>query len=702
MAHGRGYVAPVQTIVHALAAAYLTGWAAAQAVPPTFAEGDLDKVTCRVVSADESIRGATLLVLEVHNRGPHSVEPVTWAIRGTHAGEPVSLEIHRVPLPRVRRHGRVVLPRKKAQFAVLANGRLDNPSCSLTEALFSDAPGVQASPVTLGASIGRDSVIDGGSSLHVSRVGLRNALDEPVDVILRASVSAPKDGVVLLTASLGPLEQSERHFRITPTSLVWGDALSYYNGIRIEALEVVDWSVRLDPDPDAGSALLGPAYRRWFRWNSETFPGLSGTFAIHDRSVMADRVENTMLEGTFSIDPTGRVATAATSDGVARAGRQRIERAIQDYTRPSWADLADHNEILLQSPTLASVNGDGWGPYRTLIGNSTESRPGANGVAMVGATRTHPVFSVVGPRIVGAGTHERIGAETWHTAELGPGYVVTRRTYNHGTAWHEYGHQWAGPHVVPSRHRHVMVDARGNVLLEESLELRNLTLGSSELKAASLPAPDGPGSEALRQAWQAIYRYPTTARRLSARFEVETPGTDDVWRGQRDVDGTVTFDELYGFGWQHTSWNDTHVAVDARFTPVTASALGFAYRDRITMWTGRDPAAFPLFEDTFAGAHIEAADSAGIHAIDGSPIASVRIHKDRIEQITWRSGTVRRFTWKKAGDTWVAAKITTGDETITARWKRIDSDLWLPVDIEFRHVFGPTWGPERMRLSDIK
>lgn len=64
-------------------------------------------------------------------------------------------------------------------------------------------------------------------------------------------------------------------------------------------------------------------------------------------------------------------------------------------------------------------------------------------------------------------------------------------------------------------------------------------------------------------------------------------------------------------------------------------------------------------------------------------------------------GLERKLTWE-AGDRLLPERIDTGEESITARWHEVGKGLWLPVDIEFRRVFGRDWGPDTLRLAAVR
>jgi hypothetical protein len=66
-----------------------------------------------------------------------------------------------------------------------------------------------------------------------------------------------------------------------------------------------------------------------------------------------------------------------------------------------------------------------------------------------------------------------------------------------------------------------------------------------------------------------------------------------------------------------------------------------------------------------------------------------------------KGGVTRRFTWSKVGKHWVATRVQTGDEDLTVKFAPAGDGL-VPVEMEFRAVFGKDWGPETVRLTNVR
>ncbi len=194
---------------------------------------------------------------------------------------------------------------------------------------------------------------------------------------------------------------------------------------------------------------------------------------------------------------------------------------------------------------------------------------------------------------------------------------------------------------------------------------------------------------------------PEARRRLTARFVVEQPGTDFMWRGQAKVAGTVRFEQFRGFLNDASGWREVTVELDGALTPELEQALIFAFSDRLLMWAQPDWNGRRDFAVEFAGATIAAPDADGRIALVGHPYAAIHVRDGRVAEIEERGGARRKFTWSKVGDQQLVTRIEVGEERLEARFTKI-GDRLLPDRIEFRNVFGKQWGPERIEFKELR
>jgi len=700
---------PVSLAAALLCAVATTAPLRSQAVErPAFVDGDLGRIACKVTAATVQFGEVTRLEVEVHNRGTVAFEPTVFEVRT--AKDAPAVRFERAPLPRLWRTGRTVPPRKKQRFALQIAGAFDRPRAldvAVVEGNFTrDGSPIDTPPIVIVRSEhGTTSTASG--TVPTTTVHLRNDLDATVDAILSIRTTAPVDGDVLVPISLGPREEAARVLTQTPVDFAWVDPRSYREGIRGDAIRVVDWSARVAPNAAAGPALLEPAYRAWLRWDPTEPWGLRGRFAVVRRTTIQGVPPLEEWGGEFSIDPAGRVRATAATERARGEGIQHIQAALRDLLRPPWDEVAAANELELVAPATIQLRGPGWGD--PMVASLTESASGAHRGAGVGPRR-HPVVVVDGGRLAGSGWSDQPDAATWRTAALADGYVVTEVSWNWGRSIRRWTYRQVGPRCVPVRVVDQSLDATDEIVQESVLVLEDVTLDPAAIAGdAPRPVPTGAIADALRAAWDSFYRYPREPVALTARFAVENPATDDVWLGQRKVEGELSVQGFAGYRWLRSSWDAIDVRVDGTHRPEAIAALGFAVRDRIGMWKGRDPAALEDFDRMFAGTQLarREAGSAQVFEVRGGPVTEVWVEDGVITRLGFGNGVQRRFTWATVAGRRVAAKIQTGEETLTARWKAVDDRWLLPVDVEFRTVFAsppgaPRWGPERLRWSGIE
>jgi hypothetical protein len=212
--------------------------------------------------------------------------------------------------------------------------------------------------------------------------------------------------------------------------------------------------------------------------------------------------------------------------------------------------------------------------------------------------------------------------------------------------------------------------------------------------------PSGPGAAALKAAWDNGYRYPAAGRELRAKFEVRTPGTDFSWQGLRELKGSFVLQDFRGYLMADCGWSGWESDFTTALGPVQKRTLGFVVFDRLILWSGRDFNGRPDFDAQFDGCTIAAATADGRYEINGGPIASVLVREGRVVELALLEKMQRRFTWTKIGDAQIVTRVQTGAEDLNVKFANVDGTL-LPVEFDFKAVFGADWGPEHIRLVDV-
>lgn len=657
----------------------------------TFSTGSLDKLACRVVRSAPTAIGTTLVQIEMKNRGESTAEPTVFRCEWKQGNAAATALVARVPFPRVSRIGRAARSQgAELYWLQIATTDPAGLKVAVAEALFSDATPLAKHGVEVGAmKKGQGQLLD--QRVPTTSVPLRNARPCVLDVVLRARFSAPRDTEALLVATIPAAGSAEPLFTRLPLALCWHGEMPYYPGATLESVEVVDWSARLVPDPAPAKALFERAYRAWQPAGTGGAT-LRGRFTARRESVW-DK-EPTHAEGTFTCDANGVVTVAEAASGAKGAGAREVEAVLEDLFRQPIEKVLRDNVIELVAPGLLAVRGPGW----------DVSRPAATAGAPGSTPDSCPVHRVDDEgRFAASGTFERPDGELWRTRPEAGGYLVWGRHDASGLVTTEFEHRRIADLSVPVLRRHIARDAQGKVLIREECRLSDIAVGESAGAAAAPAAPPaGDGAVALRALWERIYRYPDTPSELTARFQVTTPGTDMVWAGMRKVEGVLELHGFAGFRWDRTGWSGARVVSTGRIGEETQAVLRSALVDRLVMWAGRDPCAFPAFDALFRGATIRTVEARGAFEIDSGPVREVRCEGGAIRSLHMRSGLVRRFTWKELGKQLVPEKIETGEETITARWQEVGKGVLLPVDIEFRRVFGREWGPESLKLTAVR
>jgi hypothetical protein len=380
-------------------------------------------------------------------------------------------------------------------------------------------------------------------------------------------------------------------------------------------------------------------------------------------------------------------------------GARELEDALYDLLRPSADELARENALIRVTPDEVRLDGPGMDRRLRNPGEHELEGVGAEEAALRSPRPTFPIFRVREHRLAGERRDGAGDGTRWTTRALGAGYVVTERSHAGGARTESYAYDLLGDLPVLLRYAYRARHANGELLQEKVLHLDRWELAVDTQR--ELPrVPTGPAAELLRKQWERLYRYPAGPCELSARFTAENPGTDDTWIGERKVSGTLRIEGFRGFRSRRSSWDDVDLALDGERSTERSAALAFAFVDRLVMWKGRDPAALEDFDVLFRGAEITWHESAGRFEITGSSVKSVHVKGERITALVFRGDALSRITWTEQEGRLLATKIQTGEEILSAQWKKVADGWYLPVKVEFQRVFGRDWGPERYELID--
>ncbi|MBK8975522.1 MAG: hypothetical protein IPM29_06320 [Planctomycetes bacterium] len=669
---------------------------------PQPAEGDLARVACRVVRA-WTTHDSVLLEVEVQNGTAAAFEPLRFAIEAPpHAQreEPVTVTVDRAPLPHVQRAGRPVEPRGRARYLLQATIWQLPPKLSVEvdEGLFFAPDSLagllpDAAPVELVGAPTQETFADATGTRPRTTLTLRNTADRPVDAILRATATRPLDAEVLLTVSLPAGSTRAVTIEDLPAALGWSD-LPAGLGARIERAEVVDWTLQFPRDEDAAREALLRAYATWVRWDRPR--AIAGSLRIREQEL--DGTVHAGV-GTFVMAADGTPRVTWTEGDAARLGAaSALRNAFADLRRPSAEELAAANRFDPFGGGWVAIDGpgiDGRPPGSTEI---RTIRPDGGESTRIEGQRELPLYLVDGDELHGSGWSSGHGRIDWRTQRLDDGFVVTERRSADGTQlWHSVWTRVQGV-VVPAAYRTARFTATGELSLETVLELGDLHVADD--RAGELAAPAGAGVDALRAAWDATWRYPDEPVTLTAEFDIETPGTDLVWVGQKRVRGSLTLTGFRGFRHWGSGWATLTCSFDPSLPATQHGALSAAIHDRLILWAGRDLAGRGPFDEVFAGATIDA-PAGGRFAIHGGRYGGVEIADGRVVALEIAPGSWRRTRFAKAGDAQVPNVVTTGIERLRATWRSVDGYL-CPTAFVFERSFGTDWGPEKLTLRNLR
>lgn len=609
-----------------------------------FVAGDPGRLRVRLVKAVACADDAagTVLTVAVTNPGALHAEPLEFALALRGGGEP--LAVARVGGRRYGRAGRAVPARGKRTYLILAPvARADvrGARVHVTAASFFRGAPVDEPPVRVTARK-VDRMQDAAlGPLPRTLVTLENTADRPVDAIFRATIRRPVAGTTLVRRHLAPGETAEWEIAESPFGA------TRYAGAEVTKLELVDWSVVRDEARERAAALLSGALARWRRWPADA-PALAGGVRYAKDGQRA--------EGTFVVRD-GRVTVTGAGDE-ARQALERLFRLVRVTPAPREADLY-------------------------LARRGPPARIGAEGDSVDLGAGPAALVEVDDGRVVATWGHPETGRERWDTRAAGDGWVLTSTFHDHAGTRHArrlaYA-QVAGLQVPVAFEESWTWPTLGRRKVER-LTLLNVRVH----RGGEAPLDDGPAAQAVRAAWDGVYRHPDAVR--TGRVRVTYPSAHAEWRGVRKVEAEFRLTDAY----------DHFAVLDKKLTEEARDQLAFLIGGRLSMWRGVDFAATRPFAEVFSGATFSGAD--GDYAIIDAPFTRVEVRDGRVHALTLADGRRRVYQWRKVGDAWVVAKATTGDEEFRVRHRRLKSGYVAPVHIEIEKRFGPDWGIEVLELT---
>jgi hypothetical protein len=666
----------------------------AQSPPP-----ETDALDCRILRVEAESYGFARVTVEVRNDADRAIEPLVFRFtlpRPSRGADRPTRDIARCRLPHVARRGRPVPPHGQETYwlqigaydakELEKRGALD---VEVVTAVTVAGDPLPEPPLEIGPIEATQAPTFQGGDVPASTLSVRNPLDVTVDVIVRGRFSQPRDLDAYFGMRLPPGATTGFLVSELPADLTFELTEFAHKPTKLEAIDVVDWCAVETPDAGAVGELVADAYRAWVRW-PEPRPSIAGRFALASTAMNGDKTIESRVEGRFRLGRNGDVHVDVAEAKKARAIEQRIRRAFAEVLRPGLDELLADNRIELVTPDTVAIDGRGF------FGD----RPSAPEHA--------PCYTIADGRIRSDGQRASLGHTTWRTLPLAGGWVVARRSVPNDQ-WSEQ-FSWTVLEGLPMPMSHqstLLMPGSGELMSDHLLTFSDLQIVQDE-GAEIRPAPSGPGVELLRSAWQRVYRYPERGLAVEARIAVKTPGTDLVWGGVDDVDGSIAFTTRRGL----SDVDSLRFTPSRAATPRLRTVWSGAIHDRFVMWAGRDFNARRDFDDVFRGASIGTPDDRGVARIEGGPWREALIEDGLVTACRLTDGRLRRIGYTKVGDDLVATEVETearpGErgERLTARYSvahAADGTRWLlPTHLRFERVFGDDWGPETIALRRVE
>lgn len=673
------------------------------------ADRDLAALSCSIVESKLGA-GGTLVVVEVRNGADAAAEPLTFELvtkPKKKGAATTTLAVQRVLIPHVRRHGRPTAAGGKERYPLLlrwydADVRFE---ARVTSALWNapwPGPAPSKPKLAIEGPKAADSVNHQGVKVKATRVQLRNPEAFDVDVLFRATCTAPRNGETLLGVRLRAGEVRDWIVAQLPSENPYTSE-DTLQGLNVSKLELVDWCYVAPADAQADERRFRALYADWMRWDAP-LPQLVGRFefAATERRFDASGKEKpfeVIGGGKFELDANGgaRLQVDPPKRGTAadleREARGAFAAMFADVLRPSADELLAGTRARSLGVDVFELDGRGW--WKGQSTGWSGSTSGANGEFL-------PNFSFRDGRLCASGDREQLDSYAWRTRELASGWVVTQRSMTDGDSKEEFDYVEFEPGLaLPIAYR--SQNGAGGVVFERAL-LRLFDVQRSDAPAAAPSAkalPTGEGVDALRAAWDFGWRYPAEPRRLRGRIEAQTPATDGLWLGRKQVRGELELVGYTGFRPSESSWSSYRFELEGTLSDVERLALAMALDDRLRLWAGRDFNGRASFERAFAGATIGAPDAKGRIRIEGSRWASVLVRDGRVVELERRAGGPLELTWKKLGEDWLVVRTEQGSERLEVNFARAANE-WVPSALRFERVFGDDWGPEEFKLGNLR
>lgn len=663
----------------------LAAQALVEARIPTFANGELNALNCRVVKRGGKGDFACWLVVEVHNTGTIACEPIAFEVTlpaKRRKDAPRIERFERTKMPRAQRFGRPVLAGKKQLYHVATGlvGDKRKYSVRVVHASFHDGATI-AKPTLLAGKAKQVQATSLAGTFPITRVALHNPLAHDLDALFLVTLTQPKDLVELYAVRLAAGQQRDWDIYSRPGAAMFLHPEAAPGcAMRATKFELVDWVLAAPPDTAAAKQQWRKAYRSWLRWPDDK-PTMRGNYE-HRRKrnrFNTDEYDDEFERGVFAIAADGTV----TIEGETKTGADdAIVRAFADVHRKPVDQVIANNKFYVIDENCIEIQGTGFqthSPATVRVG-SQQSKPGAG---------DYPWYSIANSRFAGKGMGEW-RPSAWQTRDFGSGYVVTRKS--DGTNVETFDYAALASLVVPTRW--TTTTTYGDKLNKsEELTIRGLTHSNPQPIKAN--PPTGEGAAALRKVWQAAARITTKPITVTADLEVQTPGTDLIWHGLPKVRGKL---HMVGIG-RHC----TELTLDllGKAQPEVERALASAVYDRFLLWYGKDLNDRPPFDQFFAGARIDKPTSKGLYRVHDGHVTGVHVRDGLIQQFDYEGDRHRTFTHKRFADRMFVTSFSMGKAQTKITLTEIQGHV-LPSKLHFVQSFGRDWGPETLTLRNLR
>jgi len=644
----------------------------------------------RVTPVAEGVR-ASVLQVEVRNDGRHAIEPLLFRVDPRSEGvDPVT--VARAPLPPVARAGRAIAPRKRETYPLLvplSADALANCAVEVHDACLW-APSSSSAELEVEArdlKLGRPAVHGEEGSAWTSAT-VQNGTEHHIDVVLEATFRNDGGGECLVGVTLEPGGERDLEIRALTTAPFAGERLLAQAAIT--RLELVDWTVRVDPGARVARNLLAGAWDSWTRIPSDLLPASASFTAKVDHKrlfgpggtrydLMAD------VTGRLWIDADRRVQIECEQgEGLPRGAAAIARLAVEDAL--GWISRAPYDEASRDWELRLVESGDP--AVVRMSGAGDVFRRSVLDLRIVDGVITASAY----PGGIGSAATE------WRTETIGDAWgllAMRRESESQGvteqTATYASIEDVAVLETWTTWEEDTLTDApRRTTVTFDGWEFR--------VEAPTPPAPPtGPLADELREAWDGFYRYPDPFVELTGTYEMTIKGGDGIWLGRREVEGAFSLRNFDNGYWRHRTVDCDDEKADADTLPILVNAV----EDRIGMWSGRVPCWRASFDEEFAGVALAEGDGRGWIALEGHQrLGAVRVSGGKVDAIRFPSGAETSYRWRKKGDVLLPTRVErVGNGNVDLDWDEVAPGWWLPKRAHFTEIFGPSWGPETLEMD---